>query len=108
MGSYPVAIYMYKEVSHFRGESILIPMTKRASSGYLKTALLNQFMMTKHKTFPGQQPEMPVPGQKPEVKRPYDPKAPEVPEEDPEHIPEELPPRANPPEDPPLNPGSLS
>jgi hypothetical protein len=64
--------------------------------------------MTKHKTFPGQQPEIPAPGKKPEIERPYDPKEPEVPEEDPERIPEELPTRANPPEEPPLNPGSLS
>ena len=65
-------------------------------------------MMIKHKTFPEQQPEMPVPEKKPEIERPNDPKGPKLPREDSAHIPEELPPRANPPEDSPLNPGSLS
>jgi hypothetical protein len=62
--------------------------------------------MTKHNTFPGEQPEMPAPKKRPEIAQPNDPKEPEIPEEDPEKIPEELPPNVNSPEDPPLNPGA--
>lgn len=64
--------------------------------------------MAKHNTFPGEQPEMPAPGKRPEIERPNDPAVPGIPEENPQREPEELPPGANPPEDPPLNPGSLS
>jgi hypothetical protein len=64
--------------------------------------------MAKHNTFPGEQPELPVPGKQPEIERPNDPRGPIIPEEDPLREPEELPPGANPHEDPPLNPGSFS
>lgn len=64
--------------------------------------------MTKYSTFPGEQPEMPVPGKQPQIERPNDPREPEIPLEDPQREPEELPPGANAPEDPPINPGSIS
>ncbi|OOQ61534.1 hypothetical protein BC343_00185 [Mucilaginibacter pedocola] len=53
--------------------------------------------MTKHKTFPAEQPEMPLPDKKPEIKQPHDPHTPETPEEAPQHEPEELPPGNIPP-----------
>jgi len=59
-------------------------------------------MGKKHDTFPGEQPEMPVPQQRPEVSQPSDPHAPEIPQEDPDRVPQELPPEQNPQEDPPL------
>lgn len=64
--------------------------------------------MKKHNTFPGEQPEMPGQGNKPEIQRPDDPNEPKVPGEDPDNIPEELPGGPEPDEDLPLNPGSLS
>jgi hypothetical protein len=48
-------------------------------------------MGKQHNTFPGEQPEMPVPKEVPEVKEPADPKEPEIPQEDPDRVPEELP-----------------
>jgi len=48
-------------------------------------------MGKQHDTFPGEQPEMPVPGKIPEIKHPEDPKEPEIPQENPEQIPDELP-----------------
>jgi hypothetical protein len=44
-----------------------------------------------HDTFPGEQPEMPVPKEQPEVGQPSDPKAPEVPQEAPQVMPDEYP-----------------
>ncbi|MDN3547827.1 hypothetical protein [Mucilaginibacter aquaedulcis] len=64
--------------------------------------------MKKHKTFPGEQPEMPAREKNPEINQPHDPKEPNTPQENPDFIPDELPSHANPPEEPPLNPGSIS
>ena len=48
-------------------------------------------MGKQHDTFPGEQPEMPVPKEQPEVGQPSDPKTPEVPQEDPQIVPDEYP-----------------
>ena len=48
--------------------------------------------MKKHNTFPGEQEEMPVQPDRPEIQRPYDPQEPEIPEKEIEEIPDELPP----------------
>jgi len=48
--------------------------------------------MKKH-TFPGEQEEMPVQPNKPEIQRPADPEEPEIPEKEIQEVPEELPPR---------------
>lgn len=61
-------------------------------------------MSKQHNTFPGEQPEMPIPKKTPEINQPSDPKEPEVPQENPQREPEELPPNISPPEEQPLNP----
>jgi hypothetical protein len=48
-------------------------------------------MGKQHNTFPGEQPEMPVTKDKPEVDQPVDPGSPEIPAEDPDLVPEEVP-----------------
>lgn len=65
-----------------------------------KTREASYYVMTKHNTFPGEQPEMPVPGKRPEIEHPNDPKEPAIPQEDPQHEPEEIPPVIIPPKDP--------
>lgn len=52
-------------------------------------------MGKKHDTFPGEQPEMPVRKESPEVSEPSDPKVPAIPQEDPQNVPDELPPPDN-------------
>jgi hypothetical protein len=47
--------------------------------------------MKKH-TFPGEQEEMPVQPNRPEIQRPADPKEPEIPEKEIQEVPQELPP----------------
>lgn len=59
-------------------------------------------MGKEHNTFPGEQPEMPVPKEFPEVNQPQDPHQPAVPQESPGMIPEELPSVENPSKDPPV------
>jgi hypothetical protein len=53
-------------------------------------------MGKQHDTFPGEQPEMPVPKETPEVNQPSDPRQPEVPQENPDNLLQELPPIENP------------
>jgi hypothetical protein len=53
-------------------------------------------MGKQHETFPGEQPEMPVPVIRPEVGQPKDPVQPEVPQEDPQLVPDEFPPETDP------------
>jgi hypothetical protein len=53
-------------------------------------------MGKQHDTFPGEQPEMPVPQETPEVSRPADPSGPETPQEAPQTTPDELPPSESP------------
>ena len=65
-------------------------------------------MGKQHNTVPGEQPEMPVPAERPEINQPFNPKERELPQEDPQELPDELPPVENPPEGPPLNPGNIS
>jgi hypothetical protein len=48
-------------------------------------------MGKQHDTFPGEQPEMPVRKEGPEVNQPIEPKVPDIPQEDPEQVPDELP-----------------
>jgi len=57
-------------------------------------------MGKKHDTFPEEQPEMPVPKERPEITEPADPKMPEIPQEDPQQFPDELPPSDLPKEEP--------
>jgi len=64
-------------------------------------------MGKQHDTFPNEQPEMPAPKQTPDINQPFDPKEPQVPEEDPQVIPDEFPPENNPPEEPPFKPGQF-
>lgn len=58
-------------------------------------------------TFPGEQPEMPVPKEQPEVRQPSDPQTPDVPQEDPQEVPDEYLPVENTPEAPPVQPGEI-
>ena len=55
-------------------------------------------MGKQHDTFPGEQPEMPVKKDVPEINVPADPKAPEIPQEDPGRVPDELPQTGDKPE----------
>ncbi len=64
-------------------------------------------MAKQHDTFPGEQPEMPVPKETPEINQPSDPKEPEVPQEDPQLIPDEYPPEENFPGAPAINPDTI-
>jgi hypothetical protein len=57
-------------------------------------------MGKQHDTFPGEQPEMPVRKDTPEISQPSDPKEPEPPQEDTEQVPDEFPPVNDPPEEP--------
>jgi hypothetical protein len=50
--------------------------------------------MKKH-TFPGEQEEMPVRPERPEIKQPADPEEPGIPEKEIDDIPPELPPDEN-------------
>jgi len=64
-------------------------------------------MGKQHDTFPGEQPEMPVPKETPEVNQPNDPKSPDVPQEDPQVVPNEFPPEENFPQGPATSPGII-
>ena len=61
-------------------------------------------MGKQHDTFPGEQPEMPVPKERPEVNQLSDPKAPDIPQEDPWVVPDEYTPDENSPATPPTQP----
>jgi hypothetical protein len=62
--------------------------------------------MKNHKTFAGEQQEMPQPEKRPEVSKPADPKVPDTPIENPESVPEEIPPGTRPDEEPPKDPSN--
>jgi hypothetical protein len=55
--------------------------------------------MKKHNTFPGEQEEMPIRHDRPEIQQPHDPPNPEIPEREIEEIPEELPPHEKEPKE---------
>ncbi len=59
-------------------------------------------MSKQHNTFPGEQQEVPIPEETPEIDQPNDPKEPEIPAEDPQNVPNEVPEVNYPAEDPKL------
>ena len=86
---------MNNSSNNLSGDRLL--KTKTSASCYIG--------MKKHDTFPGEQPEMPVPKVQIEIKQPHDPQEPKVPGEDPQQVPDELPPGESQPEEPKLKQG---